>query len=434
MRVAALAAAFAAAAFLPGHPLGVGALVVAGLVALAAWRSGVSGGRVTLYGALALALASMVVVRDAGWVVALDLMGAWVLASVAVSGATVASLAAPLVRLRDASVVVPPAPPSTAPAARGALFGGLVAVPFGALFWTADAAFAEATRSLPLPSLVSVPGRVLSFALVLAAALGLALAVRRPLVVPPVRVPSSLGLLEWAIPLALLDALFAAFVGVQFAVFFGGHGHVLETAGLTYAEYARQGFWELLGASALTLVVVGGVIVLAQPRTLAERRLRAALLGLLCALTLVVLVSALRRLALYEDTFGLTRLRLGAQVVAFWLGGFFALVIAAGLVSGIRRRLVPATVVGSAVALLAFSLANPDGLVAGRNVQRWRGSGRIDVRYLRGLSADAAPALSGLPAALRAAALAPLVSRLERGEPWSSFNLSRRRAREIAGA
>ena len=56
---------------------------------------------------------------------------------------------------------------------------------------------------------------------------------------------------EWVIPLALLDALFLAFVIVQLAVLFGGHDRVLRTTGLTYAEYARSGFWQLLA--------VGGV-------------------------------------------------------------------------------------------------------------------------------------------------------------------------------
>ena len=58
-------------------------------------------------------------------------------------------------------------------------------------------------------------------------------------------------------PLGVLDALFLAFVAVQATVLFGGHAHVLETEGLTYAEYARQGFWQLLWVSALTLLVLG---------------------------------------------------------------------------------------------------------------------------------------------------------------------------------
>jgi len=432
VRTAALAAALVAAAFLPGHPLGIGVLLVAMLVAASIWLDGRLGRSALLYGPPALALASMAAVRDAGWVVGIDLAAAWALATIAVARPSFAALAGPLLRLRDAVALAPPLPRRAPAALRGALLGGLLVVPFGALFWSADAAFAESARSLPLPGIASLPGRALAFALVLAAALGLVLARRRPLSMPAIDVPRPLGVLEWALPLAFLNALFAAFVAVQFAVLFGGHDHVLETAGLTYAEYARQGFWQLLACAALTAAVVAATAALAQTASRRDVLLQRALLGLLCLLTLVVLASALRRLELYEDAFGLTRLRLGAEAIALWLGGFFVLLLAAGVVRSVRCRLGPATVLASALGLLAFTLASPDGLIAKRNVERWRGSGKLDVAYLQTLSADAAPAITTLPPALAQAALTRLRTRLA-SDTWSSVNLSRWRARGLLG-
>jgi hypothetical protein len=127
----------------------------------------------------------------------------------------------------------------------------------------------------------------------------------------------------------------------------------------------------------------------------------------------------------------LTRSRLFAEAVAVWLGGLFALLVAAGVVRAVGRNLARIVVVGTAAGLLAFSLANPDQLVAERNVERWRETGRIDLFYLQELSADAAEAIAGLPPHLRREALAPLAARLEADEPWSSFNLSRDRARDV---
>ena len=80
--------------------------------------------------------------------------------------------------------------------------------------------------------------------------------------------------------------------------------HVLDTAGLTYAEYARSGFAQLLAVAALTFAVI------AAARRWAAAAAAAALLAALCVLTLVVLASALKRLGLYEETYGFTRLRL----------------------------------------------------------------------------------------------------------------------------
>ena len=433
MRAAVFAAAAAAAALLPGSPLGVGVPLVALLVAAAAAAAArVSVGAIA-FGSLALALTGLAAVRDAGWVVALDLAAAWVVGSVAVAGPTLAAAAAPLLRLRELAALAPRVPRGSAPVLRGVALGGVVVVPFGALFWSADAAFAELGRGVPLPAVESIPGRALAFCVVLAAAAGLALAARRPVASPALPVRRSLSLWEWALPLALLDALFAVFVGVQIAVLFGGHEHVLRTAGLTYAEYARQGFWQLLAAAALTLTVVGGAILVAGIPRRADRLVLRLLLGILCALTIVVLVSALRRLWLYEEAFGLTRLRLLAEAIAIWLGGLFALLLAAGLVARLRRQLAPAALAGTALALLGFSLANPDGLIADRNVERWRATGHIDLGFLRTLSADAASELASLPPSLRRPALEPLRSKLAEEEPWSSFNLSRRRARGLLG-
>jgi hypothetical protein len=433
MRWLALAAALCAAAFLPGEPIGVAVLLVATLMAAAAAAVSRPTPRTLVFGGLALALASFAAVRDAGWVVGIDLTAAWLTASVAAAGAHRAALGAPVRRLAELPSVAPRAPRRFAPAFRGAFLGGFLVVPFAALFFAADAAFAELGNRVPLPS-DSLPVRIAVFVVVLLAALGLALAARRPPQPKEPRRHGRLSLLEWAIPLAALVLLFCAFVAVQLAVLFGGHDHVLETAGLTYAEYARQGFWELLVAGALTLTVIGAAIHVADAPRRGERLLLKALLGALCVLTLVVLASALHRLHLYEDAYGLTRLRLGAEAVALWLGGAFVLVLVAGLERRARARFAELAVGGTAVALIAFSLANPDGLIASRNVEHWQQTGRIDVEYLADLSADAVPELSKLPPPLRARALEPLAEDLAEGEPWSSANLGRARARDALRA
>jgi hypothetical protein len=386
-----LAAALAAAAFLPGEPLGAGVLLVAVLVGATVAQAARPTFEGALFGALALALAAVPTLRDATWVVAIDLGAAALLGAAAVSGAIPAALLAPLVRARDLVSLAPPPPAALAPALRDVALAGLVVVPFGALFWTADAAFAGLSQMIPFPSPASIPGRALAFAAVFFVAAGLAIAARRPLPVALRLAPTRrLGPWEWGIPLALLDALFLAFVAVQLAVLFGGHEHVLKTTGLTYAEYARSGFWQLLGAAGLTLAVIGAAVLVAETPRRFQRLLLRAALGLLCALTIVVLVSALRRMLLYEDAFGLTRPRLLAEAVALWLGGLFALVGAAGLVPFVRRHLSRIAVAGTGAALLAFSLADPDRLVAAHNVARWRDSGRLDLPYLQELSADAA--------------------------------------------
>lgn len=160
--------------------------------------------------------------------------------------------------------------------------------------------------------------------------------------------------------------------------------------------------------------------------------MRNLLLGVLCALTLVVLASALRRMNLYEDAYGLTRIRISVYAVVLWLGAIFAAVMLAGLLR--RGAWLPRAVVGLSVAgLLAFNVANPDARIARSAVERYERTGEIDSYYLSTLSTDALPALQELPADARGCTAARIAARAERG-PWSSFNLSRRRVAGIAAS
>jgi Domain of unknown function (DUF4173) len=431
MRWIALAAAFCAAAVIPAGPPGIGVVLVAVLIAAAARPRDA---RAAVFTALALALASFAAARDAGWVVAADLTAAWLTASVAAAGACVRGLVAPVAALDDLPSVVPSRAGRLAPALRGAALGGFLVMPFGALFLAADAAFAELGSRIPFPSGQSLPLRAVIFAAVLVGALGLGLAARRHRTPVEPRPPARLSPIEWAVPLAALVTLFAAFVAVQLAVLFAGHDHVLETAGLTYAEYAREGFWELLAAAGLTLTVIAAAAGLASAPRRRDRILLRALLGTLCALTLIVIASALHRLHLYEDAYGLTRLRLAGEAVALWLGGAFLLVALAGLVRAVRARLADLAVAGTALALLAFSLVDPDALIAKRNIEDWQETGRLDVSYLSGLSADAVPALTRLPEPQRTEALLRLSAELDGSELWTSANLGRARARDALRA
>jgi hypothetical protein len=206
---------------------------------------------------------------------------------------------------------------------------------------------------------------------------------------------------------------------------------VLDTAGLTYSEYARQGFWQLIAAASLTLVVVAMSLRLATVRSRADRMLLRGLVGALCVLTLVIVASAIQRLHLYEDAFGLTRERLAAATFSLAVGGLFVLVIVAGLVPPVRAHFARIALAGAAAGLLAFSLSNPDGRVAARNVDRWSDTGDLDVAYAQSLSADAVPAFAELPEPLRERVLEPYRERLAGGDSWSSANRGRWRARDV---
>jgi hypothetical protein len=233
---------------------------------------------------------------------------------------------------------------------------------------------------------------------------------------------------EWAVPLGLLVLLFAAFVAVQLTVLFGGNRHVLETDGLTYADYARGGFWQLSFVTGLTLVVLAGATRWAPRAAPADRVLIRAILGALAGLTLVIVGSALHRMNLYADTYGLTRLRLLVACCEAWFGLVLLLVLGAGI--RIRAPWLPRVALAAGVlALLGLAAADPDRLIAAYNIKQDR---TVDLIYLGNLSPDAVPAFAGLDPGRRDCLLTRMELRLDRNpDDWRGWNLGRQRAREI---
>src|SRR3712207_9305529 len=113
-----------------------------------------------------------------------------------------------------------------------------------------------------------------------------------------------------SIVLGLLDLLFLTFVVIQVRYLFGGAARVAATAGLTYAEYARRGFFELVTVTALALPLLLIAHWLLRTETRAHERLFKALARIMVVLLFVVVASALQRMYLYQQEFGLTELRL----------------------------------------------------------------------------------------------------------------------------
>jgi hypothetical protein len=268
--------------------------------------------------------------------------------------------------------------------ARGALLGVPVMIVVGVLLAVADPIFASWL------DLSAVPGHLVLAVIGAWAVAGLLRglsAVRPSPALPPA---PSLGTVEAACVLSGLCALYAAFVSAQFVALSGAGRHILVTQGLTYAQYARSGFFELLACAAITLLVLLGVRACTSP----AQPLLAALSGLTVALTIGIMVVAIRRLELYEAEFGLTMLRLACLVSAAWIGIVFVLLGCTLWRRGLPGRLFPAAVIVSGLVVVgAWGAANPAAIVARTNLHRAEHGQSFDVGHAASLGPDAMPAL-----------------------------------------
>lgn len=431
-------------------PDGLAGAVLVTLVAVGLVLNGrVANPQARVLAAAAVVFGVCLCLRTSPWLLPLDVLavgGLLVLAASLASGGSVLDLTLPAVVARSVHAVVHGlAAPAflvapigwdriTSKKAVAAARGLALAVPLllvlGVLLASADAVFAGFFNGWDALTPIEHGVLLLIGAWGMSGLLRLASSGPAP---APGDLGFRLGRTEATIVLGSLVALFAAFAVAQMVAASDGGRHVIETAGLTYAEYARTGFFQLLAVAAITfgaLLGLRAVTDAAEPR---DRRRFTVLALAAVALTLVIVVVAVQRLGLYEDAFGLTMLRLYSKVFAGWIGVAFVLLALDLTGVGHTRHWLPsAAVTAGLLALLALNVVNPEARVVGHNVAFAERTGRFDPLYLTDLSDDAVPALVDALPRLSSDARGQVLDRVcDMGSaglatrPWWSYNSSR---------
>jgi Domain of unknown function (DUF4173) len=304
----------------------------------------------------------------------------------------------------------------TAAIFRGVLFAVPVLIVFGALFASADAVFGKLLGNLTslqfnAEGLIQHGIVIGFFAWIVGGFL------RRALKPQTILETQSAGTLvlpatEMTVVLGLVSALFAAFVLVQIGYFFGGSNQISVT-GLTYSEYARKGFFELVWVATLALPMLLVMHSLIPEARVAQQKTFRVLASILVGLIAIVMVSAVQRMRLYVLEYGLTELRLYPTVFMLWLAivfGWFVWV----LYRNHRDQFAFGALASAMAILIGLNAINPDAVIVKYNAIRSsqnnevkleesggllaaRRSARVqktlDTDYALTLSADAVPAL-----------------------------------------
>src|SRR5215472_1745724 len=298
---------------------------------------------------------------------------------------------------------------------RGVLLATPVVLLLGWLLTQADAVFASFFRFRTDP--LDWSGHAILFSVGALAAAGLVRAASaEPMQALP-RVGWRLGGIESLVVLVALDMVLAAFTAAQVVAATGAGAAAIRTQGLTYAEYARSGFFQLLWVAGIALVLL---LVLRAFMVFAE---------IAVGFTLVIVAVAFQRLNLYESVYGFTMLRLYCQVFAGWIAVvYLALAVALTPLGRRRQWLLTAAAAAGVAGLLALNLVDPEALVVRLDVSEAHATQRLDVDYLTSLSNDAVPALTAAIPSLDPAAQQAVRDRLCPGAPpppgWAGYNAS----------
>lgn len=162
---------------------------------------------------------------------------------------------------------------------------------------------------------------------------------------------------------AVLSVIYMMFCFIQVSVLFAGRETWLPE-GYTYAQYAREGFFQLLAVSAMNVLLV----IVSQQKFSPSRTLQALLL-VISGCTYLMEVSSAWRMILYVQAYGLTFLRL----LVLWFLLVLAVVLLGAVVTVFRPgfRLFRFTLTVCLVFWLVFAFARPDALAARYDLRRF---------------------------------------------------------------
>lgn len=184
---------------------------------------------------------------------------------------------------------------------------------------------------------------------------------------------------------SVLAVIYLVYSGIQVVYLFIGKG---LPDGITYAAYAKSGFWELLFVS-----MINFMMVMISMHLFEENRILKIILTVISACTFVMIGSAAYRMCMYISAYHLTFLR----VLVLWFLFLLALIMG-GTVFSIYKKKFPLfryVMLVTACCYILLSLARPDVWIAKYNVAHMEVINTEDLNYYTwSLSADAAPVIA----------------------------------------
>lgn len=186
--------------------------------------------------------------------------------------------------------------------------------------------------------------------------------------------------------------LYVVFFVSQWQYYVSGFTGVLPE-NFSYAEYARQGFFELCSVSVVNLILIVAVaffIKRSQKNTSVILKIVAVIF---CLCTLILISTAVAKLVMYIDYYGLTQKRIYAMWLMGLIGIVFLLIAVGQFFKKFKTVAVSLTV---AIALFAgLAVCNVNALCAQYNAQRYLSGSleTLDISAMKELGDSAIPAL-----------------------------------------
>ena len=236
--------------------------------------------------------------------------------------------------------------------------------------------------------------------------------------------------------LTLLNIIYAIFCTIQIANLFTQIGNTEE---FNYAEYARQGFFQLMLVSIINFVILVVSNNNRKEQTHKQKNYTKGMSIFILIFTVIIILSAFYRMNLYEQEYGYTYLRL---FVYYILATEMILIIPCFIaIIGKKIDLLKVSIIILTTMYVFINFSNIDSTIATKNVDRYlkdESQREIDISYLiRHTGTDAIPELTKLLKAKDEKVVERIKAYLYQekqeleGEKmqWQEFNYSKQKAK-----
>ncbi len=180
-----------------------------------------------------------------------------------------------------------------------------------------------------------------------------------------VKIAPTVTIMVAAIPLLLVYVVF--FIS-QFDYYISGFTGVLPSD-LSYAQYAREGFFQLCIVSVINLLVILLALVFTKRKAEQPSSPLKILTIIYSVFTLILISTAVAKMIMYINYYGLTQKRVYATWFMFLLALLFIIIVIKQFVPKFKALAV--SLILCVVLFAGLSLSNIDGHIVSYNVDRY---------------------------------------------------------------
>lgn len=206
--------------------------------------------------------------------------------------------------------------------------------------------------------------------------------------------PSSFSGIENVYVVSFLSSIsifYLLYLFSQLAYFFSAFKGFLPEGDINYSEYARKGFFEMCVIAVINLVIVFLALILSKKKNGKVCGLVKAIATFISLFTLIIIATAISKMVLYIDTYGMTVLRLTTSAFMVFLSVVFISVILR--IYTVKINVVKTALITAGCIILVLGTVNVNAVCARYNYESYKSKRleTIDVNALYELGDEGIP-------------------------------------------